>query len=162
MVGSNEFSNVAKRGECAMRKKPCLRNLSILRGIVITVFAASFISCAPTLAGNISTQSGNVIESSEGRINITSLNNPDQNSMVVRINQGEWSTDSDLAPGDYLVEALVPGFRLMSQKITLGQTKKVSMILSPLSKTDPTAIGANLDADVGRGQGGATLTPPKL
>jgi hypothetical protein len=127
-----------------------------------TIFLGLALGCAPTLAGKLTDQSGEFIASPDARVNITSLKNPEQGSIVVKADGGSWSTDSDLEPGDYLVEALVPGYGLVSKRITLGETDELSLVLSRLEKAAPSAIGANMHGEVGRGSGGATLTPPKL
>ena len=65
-------------------------------------------------------------------------------------------TDAKLAPGPYLVEALVPGFKLSSQRVTLGDKQAIELRLSALPKTNASAVGVNMDAEVGRGAGNAT------
>ena len=75
---------------------------------------------------------------------------------------GRFQADEALPDGDYLIEALVPGYSLESQRVSVGKTKEVELTLKALDQAKPTAIGANLDGEIGRGAGGATLTPPQL
>lgn len=141
-------------------KAPNLNQTLVNFGMVVGF--ALLVGCAPTLAGKLTDQSGEFISTPDARVNITSLKNPEQGSVVVKVEGGNWSTDTDLAPGDYLVEALVPGYGLVSKRVTLGDTDELSLVLSRLEKTQPSAIGANMHGEVGRGSGGATLTPPKM
>ena len=133
-----------------------------LNVLVCGLVCVHFWGCAPTLSGTLTDQSGGVIETTDGRVNITNLKDPEGGSVVVNVEDGVWSTDAELGPGDYLVEALVPGYGLVSKRITLSETKELKLILSPLEKTAPSVIGANMNGEIGRGSGGATLTPPKL
>lgn len=121
--------------------------------------------CAPTLAGQLKGPGGEVVTSPEARVNIVSLApGADAQGVVVAEVDGDgaFATSADLAPGDYLVEALVPGYGLVSERVRVGETEKVELTLKPLPKAKTGAIGANTGLDAGRGAGGATLTPPSL
>ena len=75
---------------------------------------------------------------------------------------GEFTTDADLEKGEYLVETLIPGFKNGSTKIDLNKEQEVVLEVSPAQKPKTSSIGANTDVELGRGQGGATITPPEL
>jgi hypothetical protein len=131
--------------------------------VILCLLMFCFVGCAPTLAGKLTLSSGDPIISKSGSVNITSLNSKTQKPVVINVDEnGEWSTDLELSNGDYLVEALVPGYSLGSKKISLGKGEDVTIVLSKLGSVNAKAIGVNVHSDVGRGFGGATLTPPKL
>ena len=124
----------------------------------LTVLLAS---CAPTLAGVVQDGDGKPIQTQAGTVNVSSLTSND--SFVLSVGpDGKFATEVDIPPGEYLVEALVPGYELQSKKYTVGEEGDLVLQLQPLAKGRPSAIGANLDGEVSRGAGGATLTPPKL
>jgi len=75
---------------------------------------------------------------------------------------GEFSSDSKLDDGKYLVEALVPGYKATSIRIDLKGSKKVDLILMRTKRPKAASVDANVDVEMGRGSGGATLTPPQL
>ena len=120
-------------------------------------------ACAPTLAGQLLGADGAGISSAEARVNIVSLAPGEPVSVVVPVDGGgRFKTDAKLAPGPYMVEALVPGYSLSSQRVTLGDATPLELHLSPLPTPRPAAVGVNMDAEPGRGAGSATLTPPSM
>lgn len=124
-------------------------------------FVFGLVSCAPSLAGRISTASGDVIHAQDARVNVSGLD--DEISFVLNVDHnGEFNADKKLPSGDYLVEALVPGYKIESKRVTIGEESRtpIELKLTPLEKTQPRSTSANLDAPEGRGAGGASLTPP--
>src|SRR4051812_12054868 len=82
-------------------------------------------ACAPTLAGQLKGSDGALVASPEARVNISGLsgNAADAAPLVVEVDaNGKFSTDAKLAPGPYLVEALVPGYAPESKRVMLGET----------------------------------------
>lgn len=120
--------------------------------------------CAATLEGHLSGPKGEPVTSSDARVNIAPLapNNKTAPVTVAVEGDGSFKTNAALAPGVYLVEALVPGYALGSQRVTVGEGLPVDLTLKPLPKMKASAVGANGAGDVARGEGGATLTPPEL
>lgn len=117
--------------------------------------------CAPSLAGVIKDTEGKLVSSPSATVNVSSLNG-DASVILTVDRDGRFQTDEALPDGDYLIEALVPGYSLESQRVSVGTTKEVELTLRALDQTKPAAIGANMDGEIGRGAGGATLTPPQL
>ncbi len=131
--------------------------------LITLILALTAFGCAPTLSGKLALSTGEPIATKDGSINITSLKGGSHTVIVVTVNEdGEWATDADLAEGAYLVEALVPGYTLSSKRIVLGQEEDIEIVLTKLEQIDSEAVGVNLDGDVARGSGGATLMPPNL
>lgn len=131
-----------------------------MRLIWISLLAAG---CSPTLSGQLSTTSGEPISASEARINVSSLS--DDQSFILSVEKnGRFATRQDLSDGEYLVEALVPGYKIESTRIKIGPNSptKLKLKLHPLERTRTRSTSANLDAPEGRGAGGATLTPPNF
>lgn len=129
---------------------------------VIFASLLSPVGCVPTLAGIVKSTEGEMVVSSDARINITSLAAVGEKHMTsVKVDEsGKFSTRDPLPEGDYLVEALVPGYGVTSKKIHIGQKGDVTLLLQPVSHQRSPGIGANLQGDQARGAGGATLTPP--
>ena len=148
MAGRYKFTYVAFTKRCAL------------------VLAALYlVSCAPTLSGKLEGQTSE-LSPSEARVNVTRLDGEkgaEPRTIVIDVEpNGEFSTDEDLPEGSYLVEALVPGYKLVSERVEINESKEVKFKLTPLSAPKPRAIGTNVDVDMGRGSGAATLTPPNL
>jgi len=130
------------------------------------VFLMPLAACAPTLAGHLKSPTGEVVSTPEARVNISSLDGDAANASILVVtvgSDGTFKTDADLKAGDYLVEALVPGYGLASTKVKVGADEPdVELTLTPLARPKTTAVGVNIKSDAGRGEGGATLTPPNL
>jgi hypothetical protein len=121
-------------------------------------------SCAPTLSGLIKSSEGSLVVSQESRINITSLSLSTERHMATLNVQrdGSFSTRENLPAGDYLVEALVPGYAVSSKRVKIGSKEQVTLMLQPSTVLKTPSIGVNARLDQGRGAGGATLMPPSL
>jgi len=137
-----------------------------MKSAALFLALAALTACAPTLAGHLKGPGGEPVFGPEARVNIQPLDEaaePGSTVVVTVDGSGAFTTDAELKPGPYLVEALVPGYGVASRKVTIGSdSEPVELKLAPLAKTKAKAIGANVDADGGRGAGGATLTPPSL
>lgn len=121
--------------------------------------------CAPTVAGQLKGPGGEIVASPEARINIVSLagEGSEQKVVVTLVDSnGTFATSEELPPGDYLVEALVPGYAPASERVRLEDAGHIELTLKPLETLKAQAIGVNVGVDEGRGAGGATLTPPNL
>jgi len=119
-------------------------------------------ACAPTLAGVVKSTDGAIQVSPDARVNITSLVVVGERHITsVKVDErGKFSTRDPLPQGDYLIEALVPGYSVTSKKIRVGEKGDVTLLLQPVGQQKSTTIGVNLQGDQARGAGGATLTPP--
>jgi hypothetical protein len=120
-------------------------------------------SCAPTLSGSLVAPDNLEVRYDNARINISSLSSSQIESFIVPVeNDGRFRIGEKLEKGRYLVEALVPGFKIASTELTLEKSQDVKIELVPLPKSTTKAIGINLNLDESRGTGGATLMPPSL
>ena len=139
-----------------------------MRVIVLAVLL-SLNACVPGVSGKLVATEGSLAISKDAKVNVTRLDltaPADPESVQVFIGDvnpdGTFSVSLDATEGEYLVEAVVPGYAVSSQKIALADQKEVTMQLIPVGKPSASMIGTNMDADVGVGSGGATLTPPSL
>lgn len=123
-------------------------------------------SCSHPIAGKLLDEFDQPIASKDARVNIVSLdqNNEQPVRIVKEVNQnGEFVIDENIPKGTYLIEALVPGFSIESQKIAFNKASKVIIVLKRLSKIEQNnAIHSHLNIPAGRGEGKASLTPPNL
>lgn len=128
---------------------------------MLTVFLSLW-ACVPTLAGVVKATDGDIVVSPEARVNITSLVSVGERHMTsLKVEQnGKFSTRDPLPEGDYLIEALVPGYGVTSKKIHIGQKSDVTLLLQPAGLQKSSTIGVNMQVDQARGAGGAILTPP--
>lgn len=127
--------------------------------------AASLAGCAPTLAGQLKGPDGQVVTGPDARVNIVSLAGGDGEAVVQSVEvdkAGEFATSEALQPGDYLVEALVPGYALASKTVRVGETRLVELTLTPVASVKAATTRANGGLDAARGGGDAMLTPPSL
>ncbi len=137
--------------------------------VVVLAMLLSLNSCVPGLNGQMVATEGTLAVSKDAKVNVTRLDlasAEDPEAMSVFIGDvnpdGTFSVTLDADEGEYLVEAVVPGYAVSSQKIALVDQKSVTLQLIPVGKPNASMIGTNMDADVGVGSGGATLTPPSL
>ena len=137
-----------------------------MRAWSLVLFSMPLAACAPTLAGHLKGPAGEVVSTPDARVNISSLDGDAADAAILVVpvsSDGQFTTDADLKAGDYLVEALVPGYGLASTKVKVGADEPdVELVLTPLERPKTTAVGVNIKGDAGRGEGGATLTPPNL
>ncbi len=159
MATGDKFCALAKKKGCAM----IVSNnwLGKNRRSILCVFLSTW-GCVPTLAGVVKSTEGEINVSPEARVNITSLVAVGERHMTsIKVEQnGKFSTRDPLPEGDYLIEALVPGYGVTSKKIHIGQKSDVTLMLQPANLQKSSAIGVNMQGDHARGAGGAILTPP--
>lgn len=124
--------------------------------------ALSCASCKTTISGVVTTPSGQAAYDKHGKVNITRLDNPDFEEIVALDDDGSFESESDLKPGDYLVEPLIPGFQSNSLKVTISEDKHVTIQAIPLPKKKSKAIEAHNMIEVDNGSGGAIINPPRL
>ncbi len=137
--------------------------------IIILVMLLSLNACVSGVSGKLVATEGALAVSKDAKVNVTRLDVAsvdDSDSAQVFIGDvnldGTFTVSIDASEGEYLVEAVVPGYAVSSQKIALADRKDLTMQLVPVGKPSASMIGTNMDADVGVGSGGATLTPPSL
>jgi hypothetical protein len=69
---------------------------------------------------------------------------------------GSFTVTLDAAEGEYLVEAVVPGYAVASQKINLASAGSVRLQIQPVGNPKASMIGTNMEAGTGVGSGGGT------
>lgn len=123
-------------------------------------------ACAPSVAGQLKGPGGEVVTGPEARVNVVSLANGEsgepQTYVAVVDDGGKFQVSEDLPAGEYLVEALVPGYAPASERVKLADAGQLEFTLKPVGAAKAQAVGANAGVDEGRGAGDATLTPPNL
>lgn len=126
----------------------------------------SLSACAPTVAGQLKGPDGGIVAGPEARVNVVSLaggETGETQTFVATVDDGgKFSLSEDLPAGDYLVEALVPGYEPASERVKLADAGHIELTLKPVGAAKTEAVGANASVDEGRGAGGAILTPPSL
>jgi hypothetical protein len=133
------------------------------KALALLTLALPLGACAPTLAGQLRSADGQPLATTDARVNVVSLAPADPQAVVVGVEaNGSFEVDESLPPGPYLVEAIVPGYGLASQRVAIGEQKAVELQLTKLPPAKAPTIGANMEGDAARGAGGATLTPPSL
>ena len=135
-----------------------------MKRIMLFLALASSAACAPTFAGRLLNDAGEPIASSDARVNITNLSQQDPPIAILSPVDGDGKFAArSLPPGEYLVEAIVPGYAVSSRSIEVrgGQPVAVDLRLKQLASAAPTAIGVGAAGD-GRGAGGAVLAPPSF
>ena len=134
----------------------------------IVVFLVGLSACAPGLSGQLVATQGNLAITRDAKVNVTRLDVTSGEDSQPSVFIGDVSSDGsfavtlDAADGEYLVEAVVPGYMVASQKLQLSESNSVILQIVPIGKPTAGMIGTNMNAETGIGSGGATLTPPKL
>lgn len=125
------------------------------------------VGCQSTLGGKLVDKQGDPIKANAGRVNITALDRKDDSeqsvAFVVDVDKnGYFTVKRSLPKGSYLIEALVPGYKATSIRVDLEGNDKISLQLEPIPAAPAKSLDANLNVDVERGVGEATLMPPEL
>jgi len=156
MAGRNKLrSLVADRGA---------RHVSLGQWIVL-VAVLGFASCATSISGRIASHPQHPWKTTEARVNISRIageGSAPAPTVLEPDSSGAFKVRGYFPPGTYLIEALVPGFKIASKTVKIDEAKGLVFQLSPAPAARPGTIGANLDVDAGRGAGAATLWPPEL
>ena len=132
--------------------------------LVLGVFG--FNGCATTISGTLAAKDPkSKVDYENARVNITRLDktNVAKENYVVEVDdEGSFKTVIDLEKGKYMVEALVPGFSTESKTIELKSSQEIHLKISPLEDPKTNAISPNMNVELGKGEGDATLMPPNL
>ncbi len=125
-------------------------------------FALGFLltSCTTTLSGTI-VSSKKAAPFKNGKVNIMALDSATPSQVVDISPNGEFRSVESLNEGVYLIEALVPGFKATSEKIKISESRVITLKLDPID-TNAQVFGVNSSLELGRGEGGAKITPPEL
>ena len=77
---------------------------------IIALVGISFLlcQCRTVVSGKIVNPDGSSLSKLEGKVNISSLDNKGLTQVVVVDENGEFETEDDIVPGEYLVEPLIP------------------------------------------------------
>jgi hypothetical protein len=132
----------------------CAKRLPIIAAFLV-------MGCATKITGNLQSLKGTPVYSTEARVNIVNLTNIKEEPQSLSVNKdGSFSTEEKIANGQYMVEALVPGYKPMSIKIRVDKTENILLKLSPSKNLKSNTFKYHDALDESRGQGGATLIPP--
>lgn len=132
------------------------KGLSLIALLLVT-------GCATSISGHLRTFEGGAVYSDEARVNVVSLVDIEKEPQVLKVEKdGYFKTNESLDKGQYMVEALVPGYKPMSIKLNVEKSESILLKLSPAKKVEKSTIKYHEDLDESRGQGGATLVPPMI
>jgi type III secretory pathway lipoprotein EscJ len=133
--------------------------------IFFVLFAVAWSGCATKIAGHLVDAAGNPVTQEFGKVNITRLDGKIDDSFQETIavtDDGTFESVTEIPAGQYMVEALVPGYKAESIRLQIKESQQIKLVLIPLPKVQHSTIRTNLDLDVGRGAGSATIDPPSL
>lgn len=133
---------------------------------ILVLGVLSLSGCATTISGTlVAKDPKNKVDYQNARVNITRLDKTNvakENYVVTVDDEGGFETVIDLEKGKYMVEALVPGFAAESKTIDLKSSQEIHLKVSPLEDPSTSAISPNMNVELGKGEGDATLMPPNL
>ena len=122
-------------------------------------------SCASYISGQLLDSNGGVIANQEARINIIHIKNGTNKfiSVLKTDNKGRFSSSKNLSKGAYLIEALVPGYKISSKNIILETSLNIILTLEPLTNSNLSPIFEVRDKeDPNKGSGNVNIMPPQL
>lgn len=123
-------------------------------------------ACSTMLTGRLFSTDTNFHVPADARINVSKIDAKEdepRNWVLTVKEDGTFATEKSLPEGNYLVEAVVPGYRLASVNIQLKESRKIDLKLEPLAKTATRSIDPrDSDESLNRGQGEVRIIPPQL
>ncbi|MFK7871842.1 MAG: hypothetical protein AB8C84_01545 [Oligoflexales bacterium] len=126
-------------------------------GFIMTL--CSIISCASKFSGQVMNDS--ISNFRNGRVNVLGLENSFQEVITIEKN-GNFFIDEDMPNGIYLVEVLIPGYEVFSQKIHIDGRKNIKFHLNKIIMPKKRLNRVSDEFDVSRASGTVSLTPPRL
>ena len=126
-------------------------------GLMTILFS---LSCSSKFSGRLATDDP-VQHMEEARVNVVGLDNNFRSVCAVD-EDGEFSVESDMPDGLYLVEAILPGFAMASYKLKVDDNKNVLIRMKTLPDTGKYASPVPKGLDMGRASGSMRLMPPRL
>ena len=137
-----------------------------MKRIALGLAAMVYVGCATTISGTLAAKDPKQkIDYQNARINISRLDKANvsaENYVVAVDEEGAFETAVDLEKGRYLVEALVPGFAAESKTLEIQSSQEIHLKVTPLDSPATSSISPNMNVELGKGEGGATLMPPNL
>lgn len=140
-----------------------MKNILININIILLGLICS--SCAHYISGQLIDSNGGVIVNQEARINIIHIKNGTNKfiSVLKTNNKGKFSSSKNLPKGEYLIEALVPGYKIASKNIILEKSLNIILTLQPLTNSNLSPIFEIKDKeDPNKGIGNVNIMPPQL
>lgn len=135
----------------------------------LILFLAGLSACAPGLSGQLVSSDGLLSMPKDAKVNVTRLDVSSGSEVAAAsvfigdvASDGTFAVTLQAGEGEYLVEAVVPGYAVASQKINLNEGNTVNMQIEPVGQPKASTFSTNMGAESAVGAGGATLTPPKL
>lgn len=172
--GKNQLDPVAFVEISAMAcHSSCFSGRSFLFSCALTVAMVS--GCATTVSGRLEGPDLGPDALRDARVNVTRLDasaaptnvdamNPDETASMILVPEedGSFVSTHNLPKGKYLIEALVPGYEPVSQKIDLTKSQRINLVLKPIGQARTKTLDINNDPAASRGEGGAVLTLPQF
>lgn len=134
------------------------------RSLVVVAFACLVESCAPHVDGFLVDPLGNAITISEARINLTPLEKLEgtQSEILPVDSSGRFQSVLRVNSGTYYVEALVPGYKPQSLKVSNADCKNLVIKMEPMATIKGQTFRSFNDVKPDQGAGGVNITPPQL
>ena len=148
MGARNRFRIVAQFGRCS------------IGGLWLFLWG-----CGGSISGQLMDEMKEPISSEQATVNVVRLDESDQPvRVVVSVSPtGRFEVEEDLPAGLYLVEVMVPGYSVKSEKVKLESKLDLEIVMLRLADVDRrSVIHSHLMIPSGRGEGNASLTPPRL
>jgi len=121
--------------------------------------------CATSISGQLKSARGDDLNIVNGKVNIVRVDGGEAQPYVVVVDvdsAGRFTTIEKVPPGNYLVEALIPGYKPASMHVDLEQSKKIELLLTPIRSAAHEIFRIDRDIEASKGAGGVLLMPPEL
>lgn len=122
-------------------------------------------SCATRISGKLVDISGTALTSNGATVNISDLSGQIAPEILEVNEDGQFESQADLAPGEYYVEVLAPGYVINALRVKVEKSRN---IIFKMKKSKTSAKGdfelkdVNNPLDFSRANGSVTLRPPSL
>ena len=136
-----------------------------MRAVLMILLGACIqISCAPHIGGQLVDPVGQPITSPEARVNVIALESGGNGTMEILTPDagGKFESTLRVSSGTYLIEALVPGYKSQSLKVTGDDCKNLQVKLESAAKISTSTFRAYTTVSPDQGAGGVNITPPQL
>lgn len=141
--------------------------MSRRQGTLLFIALGATGACAPSLAGKIGADHGDLVIDQHAKVNVSCLTcSPliDTSTIIAPVDaHGHYEVRAHLQDGDYLIEALVPGYRPVSRRMHIAASAVANFTLVRVSHAARLkATPLNPDVNEAPGSGGVSLAPPNL
>ena len=133
--------------------------------ILILIFLNFFVlgSCSTIIKGQFTDFSGNAVYPTEGKVNVVRiLPKHPYLSYISEIDKEGRFKISDIKPGKYFIEPLIPNFKSQSTTVDVKSDLEITLEVEKGTNHAAKSLKLNMDVDSSRGNGAAQISPPNL